>query len=99
MRTGFKTGRLARCLISLVAMLAAPADSSLASHATEMVGAASVTLSVWTYPQDDPTLLNKEKAAFEHLHPNITVKYVILPENNYTTKVNTASVTEAAPRS
>src|SRR5947209_2725202 len=48
-----------------------------------------VTISVWTYPQDDPTLLTAEKAAFQKANPKITVKYVILPEDNYTTKVAT----------
>src|SRR5436305_9173230 len=50
----------------------------------------AVTISVWTYPQDDPTLLNLEKSAFEKKFPKITVKFSILPESNYGTKINTA---------
>lgn len=50
----------------------------------------AVTISVWSYPQDDPSLLGAEKTAFEKKYPKITIKYTSLPEDNYVTKLNTA---------
>jgi len=49
----------------------------------------AVTLQVWTYPQDDPTLFASEKALFEKLNPKISLRYVVLPESNYGTKIST----------
>ena len=48
-----------------------------------------VEISVWMYPQDQESLTAYKKA-FEKKYPNITVKYVTYPEDNYTTKVNVA---------
>ncbi len=48
-----------------------------------------VTITVWMYPQDDPSLYKAEGEAFHKKYPNITVKYVVYPEDNYVTKLNT----------
>jgi multiple sugar transport system substrate-binding protein len=48
-----------------------------------------VELSVWMYPQDERSLAAYKKA-FEKAHPNIKLKYVAYPEENYITKVNVA---------
>lgn len=49
----------------------------------------TVTISVWMYPQDEDSL-KAYKDAFEEKHPNIKIKYVVYPEDNYQTKINTA---------
>ena len=48
-------------------------------------------LSIWTYPQgDNEVSLKAYKKAFEALYPNLRVQIVVIPEDTYTTKVNTA---------
>ena len=48
-----------------------------------------VELSIWMYVQDENALAAYKKA-FERKHKNITLKYVIYPEENYVTKINVA---------
>ena len=48
-----------------------------------------VEISIWMYPQDERSL-EAYKRAFEKKHPNISLRYVVYPEENYVTKVNVA---------
>ena len=72
-----------------------PAEGSVAPGASvELSG----TLDIWTQPQgDDERPLKAYAKAFEDAHPGVTVKLLVVGEDTYVTKVNTALQAKAPP--
>ncbi len=58
----------------------------------------SGTLDVWTLPQgDDEKAIKAYGKAFETAHPNVKVKLLVVGEDTYVTKINTALQAKAPP--
>jgi ABC-type glycerol-3-phosphate transport system substrate-binding protein len=76
---------------------AAPAGSAATSQPTA-TPQLSGTLDVWTLPQgDDEKPIKAYGKAFEAAHPGVKFKLLVVSEDTYVTKVNTALQAKAPP--
>ncbi len=100
-----RSGRIAAAIAILALVAAAcgsrggasepPANGSVGPGAS---AALSGTLDIWTQPQgDDERPIKAIAAAFEEAHPGVTVKLLVVGEDTYVTKVNTALQAKAPP--
>src|SRR6204780_5700222 len=88
-----------------VAIFAAPGlmrPTGLAAISAGSAGASSakVTLTFWENYGTQQTLLGTAKnliAAYEKLHPNVTIKMVSQPANNYFALVQAAAISHSGP--
>ena len=88
-----------RKLIIGAAALAAAALTAAALGATARMGAGNVTLTLWhNYGTESNAVATKNLvAAFEQLHPNITIKVVSQPADNYFALLQAASISHTGP--
>jgi ABC-type glycerol-3-phosphate transport system substrate-binding protein len=79
-----------------VAVSAATASSPRSHRA---VVASPVSLNVWYYNESGPDVkfMKLIVKKFESLHPDVKINLTVYPENNYTTKVDTALAVNQAP--
>jgi ABC-type glycerol-3-phosphate transport system substrate-binding protein len=75
-----------------------PATGAGASDGSAAPAALSGTLDVWTQPQgDDERAIKAIGAAFEEANPGVEFKLLVIGEDTYVTKVNTAIQAKAPP--
>ncbi len=88
-----------RKLIIGAAALAAAALTAAALGAPARMGAGNVTLTLWhNYGTESNAVATKNLvAAFEQLHPNITIKVVSQPADNYFALLQAASISHTGP--
>jgi multiple sugar transport system substrate-binding protein len=93
-----KVGKLASAVCVFAALIAsacaappaaAPADGALTT-------AEKVTLNLWVF-EGEEAFLPELKKQFEAKHPNITLQITEIPEDQYTTKIDTALAAGAPP--
>ena len=76
----------------------ATAPASNASVAPGATAQLTGTLDVWTIPQgDDEKPIKAYAKAFEDAHPGVKVKLLVVGEDTYVTKINTALQAQAPP--
>jgi multiple sugar transport system substrate-binding protein len=75
---------------------AATPASSAPSTPSASAPAEAVTLNLWIF-EGEEDFLPKVKTAFETAHPGVTLEITILPEDQYTTKIDTALAAGSPP--
>jgi multiple sugar transport system substrate-binding protein len=92
-------GRTA-CVVAISALLAsACVDGGSNGGSTEGTGeepGEPVTLDLWIF-EGEETFLPALESAFEEAHPEIDLKITEIPEDNYTTKIDTALAANSPP--
>jgi ABC-type glycerol-3-phosphate transport system substrate-binding protein len=94
-----------RCLlfvtvvIMAVAIVAGCGGNSSSSSSSASPGTAKVTLTIWhNYgTEQNATALQNLAAAFEKLHPNVTIKIVSQPADNYFALLQAAAISKTGP--
>src|SRR5207245_1345668 len=96
--TRVKGGTVRRLTIGIAALVAVVALGGAALAATR-AGSANVTLTLWhNYGTEGNAVATKNLvAAFQKLHPNITIKVVSQPADNYFALLQASSISHTGP--
>ena len=94
-----------RCLLAVtvvimaVVLAAGCGGNSSSGSSTASPGTAKVTLTIWhNYgTEQNATALQNLAAAFEKLHPNVTIKIVSQPADNYFALLQAAAISKTGP--
>ena len=83
----------------IVTAVIAACGSSTSSSSSTSPGASKVTLTIWhNYgTEQNATALQNLATAFEKLHPNVTIKVVSQPADNYFALLQAAAVSKTGP--
>jgi ABC-type glycerol-3-phosphate transport system substrate-binding protein len=100
-----KGGRMKRCLLFVTVVIMAGVvaagcgGNSSSASSSASPGTAKTTLTIWhNYgTEQNATALQNLAAAFEKLHPNVTIKIVSQPADNYFALLQAAAISKTGP--
>ena len=104
-RNPAKGGRMRKCLLFMTVVIMAVVvvvgcgGNSSSSSSSASPGTAKVTLTIWhNYgTEQNATALQNLATAFEKLHPNVTIKIVSQPADNYFALLQAAAISKTGP--
>jgi multiple sugar transport system substrate-binding protein len=86
----------AACVVAGLALLASACSSGGSDEGSGDEPGGAITLDLWIF-EGEETFLPALEAAFEDEHPEIDLKITEIPEDNYSTKIDTALAANSPP--
>ena len=86
----------AACIVAGLALVAAGCSSGGSDEGSSDTPGGQTTLNLWIF-EGEETFLPALEAAFEDAHPDIDLKITEIPEDNYSTKIDTALAADSPP--